>query len=276
MVGCAYCGSHSNPLTREHLFPKGIDSLLLDGDERSHFFLTRSPDYFVEGEPTVRDVCRVCNNGVLSQLDAYALGLMRQCNRYLSEGETIVLHYDYDLLLRWLLKMCFNSARVHDNNVDMLRRARRYILGKSINPKRRAVFLQLINSYVPTNFERAALAEKGEQGEMLHHEYFRCSLIMFPTSVKGEKVGRAITFKSLMFNVLMVTPKTSHAQFEQFCQDFLCTSPFAVRILAQRNSVEASAKGFNTLQALDGHFAVQGHAYGEPWRRFEERRSTRS
>ena len=146
VAGCAYCGSHSNPLTREHLFPKGIDSLLLEGDERSHFFLTRSPAYFVEGEPTVRDVCRVCNNGVLSEFDAYALGLLRQCNRYLSEGETIVLYYDYDLLLRWLLKMCFNSARVHDNNVDMVRRARRYILGKSINPKRCAVFLRLINS----------------------------------------------------------------------------------------------------------------------------------
>lgn len=149
-------------------------------------------------------------------------------------------------------------------------------LGNSKNPKRCAVFRRLIHSYVLTNFERAALAEKGEQGEMLHHKLFRCSLIMFPTSVKGEKVGRAITFKSLMFNVLMVTPKTSHAQFEQFCQDFLCTSPFAVRILAQRNSVEASAKGFNTLQALDGHFAVQGHPYGEPWRKFEERRSARS
>jgi hypothetical protein len=190
MAGCAYCGSHSNPLTREHLFPKGIDSLLLEGDERSHFFLTRSPDYFVEGEPTVRDVCRVCSNGVLSELDAYALGLLRQCNRYLSEGETIVLHYDYDLLLRWLLKMCFNSARVHDNNVDMLRRARGYILGKSINPKRCAVFLRLIHSYVPTNFERAALAEKGEQAEMLHHEYFRCSLIMFPTSVRRKSWSR--------------------------------------------------------------------------------------
>jgi hypothetical protein len=275
MAGCAYCGSHSHPLTREHLFPKGIDSLLLEGGKRGQFFLTRSPDYFVEGAPTVRDVCRVCNNGALSKLDAYALGLLRQCNRYLSEGETIVLHYDYDLLLRWLLKMCFNSGESsRQPRRHVTSRARLY-LGKSIIPKRCAVFLRLIHSYVPTNLERAARAEKGEQAEMLHHEGFRCSLILFPTSVKGEKVGRAITFKSLMFNVLMLTPKTSHAQFGQFCQDFLCTSPFAVRMLAQRNSVEASAKGFNTLQALHGHFALQGHAHGEPWRKFEERRSAR-
>ena len=51
MPVCAYCGCNSQ-LTREHLFPKGVDALLLD-EEDGHYFLERSPNHFTHGEPII-------------------------------------------------------------------------------------------------------------------------------------------------------------------------------------------------------------------------------
>src|SRR6267378_11234 len=102
---CAYCGSTVNKLTREHLFPKAIDALLTEGEQTSHYFLHRSPARFVIGEPVIKDVCAKCNNNILGALDGYVLKLFRtHCNRYVNKGDRITIPYDYDLLLRWLLK----------------------------------------------------------------------------------------------------------------------------------------------------------------------------
>jgi 5-methylcytosine-specific restriction endonuclease McrA len=68
---CAYCGS-SGPLTREYLWPASLHQRLMEAnnDPKGRFWLRRA-NAEIEGEPKLRDVCQACNNGVLSQLDAY-------------------------------------------------------------------------------------------------------------------------------------------------------------------------------------------------------------
>ena len=68
---CAYCGS-SGPLTREYLWPASLHQRLMEAnnDPKGLFWLRRA-NAEIEGEPKLRDVCQACNNGVLSQLDAY-------------------------------------------------------------------------------------------------------------------------------------------------------------------------------------------------------------
>ena len=66
----------------------------------------------VGGQPTIKDVCPKCNNDVLSKLDSYGLELYKRCfYRIADAGESVTFDYDYERLLRWILKLNFNSAR---------------------------------------------------------------------------------------------------------------------------------------------------------------------
>ena len=117
---CAYCGS-AGVLTREHLWPASLHKRLLEANESagSLFWLRRTKSE-IQGEPKIRDVCQACNNGYLSQLDYYICTLF---DLYLvtirRRHESVEFEYDYHLLKRWLWKMCFNSARMH-NSIDLL------------------------------------------------------------------------------------------------------------------------------------------------------------
>lgn len=71
MRRCLFCGGTAN--SKEHVWPAWLLALLSDG-ERSHVFhvSTVNPDRNWEGAPaalTVRGVCKVCNNGWMSELE---------------------------------------------------------------------------------------------------------------------------------------------------------------------------------------------------------------
>ncbi len=106
MKFCSYCGKNAS-LTREHIWPSCLiekyESLLTYSKRESKFY---------NGDPTVKDVCAHCNNVVLSKLDSYLSSLYDEhFNRILLPGEDAFFSYDYELLLRALLKISYNSAR---------------------------------------------------------------------------------------------------------------------------------------------------------------------
>jgi hypothetical protein len=107
MAICAYCGNTANKLTREHLWPASLHDRIAVSNQRIFgseqiFYLARSQGY-IEGEPTVRDVCAKCNNGPLSALDKYICELW-DCyfGRIVEANEVIPFSYDYSRLSRWL------------------------------------------------------------------------------------------------------------------------------------------------------------------------------
>lgn len=106
MALCAYC-RQNRPLTREHIWP----DWLLKATDYPIAYMARA-NKIVGKNQKIRDVCAVCNNGPLSALDGYVRGLYEQYIRqWVVEGETIDFRYDHGLLLRWLLKVAYNSAR---------------------------------------------------------------------------------------------------------------------------------------------------------------------
>ena len=111
---CAFCGQ-ARRLTREHLWPAALHARLsrLPGESDRAFWTARL-GVDLPNDPVVRDVCKPCNSGPLSELDSYICSLWdKYFRRSLNSGDKVVLKYDYHLLSRWLLKMCFNSARVN-------------------------------------------------------------------------------------------------------------------------------------------------------------------
>jgi hypothetical protein len=113
-------------MTTEHVRP----SFLYRKHPGSKFGFHRKAGKFVAWEVVVRDVCAGCNNGVLSRLDAYGEQFYRtnRCGHMPRFPERVQLQYDYHQLLRWLLKISFNSARMMGDEIPALRQCVPYIL----------------------------------------------------------------------------------------------------------------------------------------------------
>jgi hypothetical protein len=145
---CAYCGE-TGTLTKEHVFP--------DCFQKTFVPITpaRTPvgEKAVLGALKIGDVCARCNNGPLSELDSY---LCQLNNLYFSKivrpGDCIRFQYDFDLLLRMLLKIGYNVARSRTWSLGHWRETQKYILGDVSCPTDFHILLQLM---VPTPVEKS-------------------------------------------------------------------------------------------------------------------------
>ncbi len=70
----------------------------------------------LKSEPTIKDVCDTCNNVTLGRLDDYVCNLFdTQFIDIPQRGNSVTFRYEYHSLKRWLLKISFNSARLHES-----------------------------------------------------------------------------------------------------------------------------------------------------------------
>lgn len=151
---CAYCGAEG-PLTREHLWPASLRRRLIKANEQSSVWLAKINKEFA-ADPTIRDVCSVCNNIRLSSLDNYISELFDQSFIHIPQRyEHVIFDYDYHRLKRWLLKICFNSARISSSkDLFVFPPLLSYILGNSESVGRSVLlYVQLsYPGYVPEEF----------------------------------------------------------------------------------------------------------------------------
>jgi hypothetical protein len=104
---CAYCGEQKK-LTREHIWPS---CLIARMPELQVNFL-KQKSVLTAADLVIADVCAVCNNKKLSPLDTYFCSLYDQYFKdYKEDRAAFTFHYDYDMLLRSLLKITYNSSR---------------------------------------------------------------------------------------------------------------------------------------------------------------------
>jgi hypothetical protein len=147
---CVYCGRGSH-LTNEHVFP--------DCFVKTHESITTAKT--PKGEKAIRsaleihDVCAICNSGPLSQLDTHFCKLNeRYFTNIIHPGDCVRFDCDPELLLRILLKIGFNVARVRKWPLGIWEDAAPYILGQTHRPVGLRVFLQLM---IPTRVEETTL-----------------------------------------------------------------------------------------------------------------------
>jgi len=125
-VSCAYCGG-PGPFTREHVIPK----FLYTAHPSHRLGYNAAADKFMSWEAKIKDVCAACNNGPLSNLDAYGKSFytVNGCGRTFDRKTDISISYDFNLLLRWVLKISFNAARTRDTVHPAFRQSVPYIIG---------------------------------------------------------------------------------------------------------------------------------------------------
>jgi hypothetical protein len=159
-------------MTREHLIPSWyIQSQ--DLSEGKKFFLEKAPSKFLQSDPVIKDVCGECNNVKLGILDDYAKSLYT--NIFFEDiyfGERKSVQFDYDLLLRWLLKISYNSARAHASNPEVLAAYGLQMLGEEALSTDLMIFMMAVS---PTAYgeDELRLARRNELGETVEPRWFR-------------------------------------------------------------------------------------------------------
>jgi len=107
MKKCGYC-QETGSLTKEHIWPSSI----IKKYEENLASYNKRIDKFVYSDPVIKDVCANCNNVLLSKLDAYLSNIYDEhLYQRLNAGESTKISFDYNMLLRSLLKISFNSSR---------------------------------------------------------------------------------------------------------------------------------------------------------------------
>jgi hypothetical protein len=148
---CAYCDATAN-LTNEHVVPDFYHRAF---GETISTVKTQTEDKAISNPREIGDVCANCNNVALSRLDSYLAAL---ADRYFSTivhpGDCVRFEYDFDLLLRVLLKVAHNVARTRNWPITVFQEAREFILGKKHLPQGFRIFLQLLT---PTPVRKAHL-----------------------------------------------------------------------------------------------------------------------
>jgi len=129
MAYCAYC-KEDEVLTREHIIPSFIYKYL--NENGGHAGWNERAGKIIGGEGKIKDTCAKCNNEILGELDAHGQNMLQNSGVYTLNflNESMILHYDYDLLLRWFLKITFNSARATRSTPSIFEKNIPYILGK--------------------------------------------------------------------------------------------------------------------------------------------------
>jgi len=124
MKKCSYCGNNGK-MTKEHIWPKCI---ITRAPELNNNYLA-SQNKMVLGELVISDVCGECNGKKLSKLDNYICSLYdKYFKTYKEEKKAFEFKYDYDLLLRSLLKITYNSSRTIKKNNNYFEKYKEYIL----------------------------------------------------------------------------------------------------------------------------------------------------
>jgi hypothetical protein len=195
---CAYCGAPP-PLTREHIWPNGF---LKRGDFGVKFSAKANKTF--AGDLTISDVCAKCNNGPLSALDAHACELFdRRFSKFVEAGTSVPFTYDYGLLMRWLLKVSFNSARLTGQDVELLSRYRKTILAE--HPCSPAFVAGYVATISPSHMVNP---ETGSTKKIYPHAA-RCGPLQIPGIDAGDiLVTRCVMINSFMFSLLITRANT--------------------------------------------------------------------
>ena len=198
---CAYCRTHGETLTREHLFPAFLDRL----HPRYTVHLSSAfPGVVTTKAPVIRDVCKRCNNVRLGALDRSASAL---CEKYLRRlvkpGESGYFRYDYHTLCRWLWKLSYNKARTGDDDRTLYEPLVPYILGDSPAPAfPETALVGVIRAEEATEKERAVLRSR-----FIYPRLVRLGLLeragVFAATVR---VGRLLSVNSYMFWLIAWKP----------------------------------------------------------------------
>jgi len=208
------------------LLPQGLSTR--SGEDLEANIVAAGTHKVVSSEPTIADVCEACNNGPLSELDQYVCTLYERYFIHLvHSGDRVKFEFDFDLLLRWLLKVGYNVARARRGKwpVSSLADVRDYILGREeLRPSSR-ILLQLVP---PAKVEPGIVKDlpAATEAPPIFHR-----VAIFDTKYSpGFRAGFLITLYSYYFYVLLEEDEISSQLRERVFKALLGEIPGGYRL----------------------------------------------
>lgn len=128
---CAYCDKESKA-TKEHIIPAGILDIFPECDLS---YNAKNEKHF-KGDAVIKDVCAVCNNEKLSELDSYGREIVLEhfSDEDFGEDNYYEFTFDYHKLARWIMKIIYNDARSNGFKDDFFVSNKDYMLGNNLSP----------------------------------------------------------------------------------------------------------------------------------------------
>lgn len=207
---CSYC-DHDRAATREHIIPSWYYKHDPSPDDVG--FMEKAKGKIIKTELVIRDVCGVCNNGPLSELDAYGKELFfSHLNRYVFKDSSESLSYDYEKLVRWLLKISYNSARAHDSDAIILAQYKKAILGEQALP---AGLILRIRTIAPATHGVYSVFPAEKDSVIANYPtWFRVGVFRVNSFDSMYWAFRHITINSYSFLLYIPDLSSSHASAE--------------------------------------------------------------
>lgn len=219
------------------------------------YWLDRLEKKLISGEPTVKDVCANCNNVVLSRLDAYACNLYRRYFHKIADiGDQLDFEYEYDHLLRLILKINFNSARANlAADLEQLRKLRWYIIGMKRRPKRAALLLSLTyrHSY-PSEVKEKALQKGVHLSEFHEPDMLRFGHFTIQSPQWNPMIARTAFFQSFAFFVLVLEDKEPAITLDKHIS-LMLSHLSGVKLIPQSTNKIRVTSSLSSKDAIDSH-----------------------
>lgn len=219
-------------------------------------FYARAPVTHVQGDLIVKDVCETCNNRTLAGLDGYGKELFdRYFHAPVYEGEAVAFEYDGDRLLRWLLKLSYNSARAQNADARVLRDFRAIVMGRSPFNNRIRCWLHLVTaSCFDAASQSIRCAQRKEQGQSNVEEprWFRIGQFRIPSYPALQLVQRAVVINSYAFTLLIAPPELPWPceEFDHWAALFATGYPFAKLILPSSGRLQVTGCGDHAAASI--------------------------
>lgn len=187
----------------------------------------------------MRDVCATCNSGPLSELDAYAQSFTEK-NRFHRTFElkrpTLLIIYDYEVLLRWLLKVSYNAMRAADRDATAVSKCTGFILGSEPLTFHPEIFVEVIRNLPIADDKRHKLPESMKDSKSLTTHRFRVGTFGFPRS-EAISVCRLVVINAFYFYIMLFPATVPAEEVNEILLEFRRGLRYTFRLRPNRRSV---------------------------------------
>ncbi len=254
-------------MTREHILPR---FLYRQFPTQKTGYNIRA-DKFMTWEPQVKDVCRMCNNGALSGLDGYAREFLSSlhCERTYTDRVDVTFAYDYVSLVRWLLKVSYNSTRAVTDTPRLLRQCVPFILDESApHPPIAFVAVEVIRDTPVGPPERALLSEDARTWTHIPTKMFRVGpgLLHDPKMqhIRAEYVLRFVAINAWYFTYCITSNDVDRAERRRLAAAFASLVPDGLLLSSGRSEAKICVSRRTGVDA----YTFQGLLVQNQWREY--------
>jgi hypothetical protein len=235
------------------------------------FLPVQIPNRHVPPSPTVGDVCRSCAGGPLADLDGHAETFLADvdCGRTYSSTEQLTFTYDYDLLLRWLLRISYNGARHAEAVHPLLRAALPFVLSGQARPPLAFLAVEVLRDHLIDPELREELVADGYRSEWIPARMFRTSRALLSLDEREHVprwCGRAVCVNAWLFTLCLVPPDLSRTVRRGLSRSFLGGLPRSVQLRPSDSTASVVVSSRTCVEA----YAAQGRVELAAWRQYVE------